>query len=107
MTRRMNPIHSFCLFSLQNYLDFVYKVLFQDLEKLVSEVEDDYVTKLITTLMHYISVRLKLLELYDKLCEVGSSNNYIDFGELSEIIEKIQNESCNSPPVDGVLKILQ
>jgi len=91
----------------ENYLDFVYKTLFQDLEKLAAEVEDDFVTKLITTLMHYISVRLKLLELYDKLYEVGSSNNYIDFGELLEIVEKIQNESCNSPPVDGILKILK
>jgi len=85
----------------------VYKSLFQDLEKLLSEVEDDYVTKLITTLTHYVSIRLRLLELYDKLYEVGSSNNYIDFGELSEIIEKIQNESCNPPPVDGVLNIFK
>lgn len=95
------------MFSFQNYLDFVYKTLFQDLEKLQAEVEDNFVTKLITSLLYYISVRLKLLKFYDKLYEIGLTNNYIDFGELSEIVEKIQNEFQNPPPVDGVLRILQ
>jgi len=85
----------------------VYKTLFQDLEKILSDVEDDYVTKLITTLTQYIAIRLQLLELYDKLYEVGSSNNYIDFGELTDIIAKIYNECSIKSPVDGVLRILE
>lgn len=85
----------------------MYKTLFQDLEKLQSEAHDTYVTKLITTIIHYISVRLKLLEFYDKLYETGSSNNYIDFGELVEIVEKIQYEFFNPSTVDGFLKLLQ
>lgn len=95
------------LFSFQNYLDFVYKTLYQDLEKLQAEVDDSFVTKLITSLLYYISVRLKLLKFYDKLYEIGLSNNYINFGELVEIVERIQNEFQNLPPVDGVLRILQ
>jgi hypothetical protein len=94
-------------FFFQNYLDFVYKTLFQDLEKLQAEVDDSFVTKLITSLLYYISVRLELLKFYDKLYEIGLSNNYINFGELVEIVERIQNEFQNLPPVDGVLRILQ
>ncbi|XP_025407261.1 KICSTOR complex protein C12orf66-like [Sipha flava] len=90
----------------ENYLDFVYKTLFQDLEKLQAEVDDSFVTKLITSLLYYISVRLELLKFYDKLYEIGLSNNYINFGELVEIVERIQNEFQNLPPVDGVLRIL-
>lgn len=92
---------------MQNYLDFVYKTLFQDLEKLQTEVYDSFITKLIISLHHYISVRLKLLEFYDKLYEVGSSNNFIDFSELADNVEKIQNEFCILSPIDGVLRILQ
>lgn len=95
------------LFSFQNYLDFVYRTLFQDLEKLQDDVDDNFVTKLITSLFYYISVRLKLLKFYDKLHEIGLANNYIDFGELAETVERIQNEFRNPPPVDGVLRILQ
>uniref|UniRef100_A0A2S2PJJ4 Uncharacterized protein n=2 Tax=Schizaphis graminum TaxID=13262 RepID=A0A2S2PJJ4_SCHGA len=39
----------------ENYLDFVYKTLYQDLEKLQTEVDDNYVIKLITTLLQFIS----------------------------------------------------
>lgn len=92
---------------LQNYLDFVYKTLFQDLEKLQSQVEDGYVSNLINSLVHYISVRLQLLEFYDKLYEIGLLNVQIDFNELAETIEKIQNEFSNPSPIDGLLKILQ
>lgn len=85
----------------------MYKTLFKDLETLQTEVCDDFITKLITSLHHYISVRLKLLEFYDKLYEVGSSSNFIDFAELADHIEKVQNEFCIPSPVDGVLRILQ
>lgn len=85
----------------------MYKTLFQDLEKLQTEVQDSYVTNMIATIIHYISVRLKLLDFYDKLYEKGSSNNFINFGELIEIVEKIQDEFCNPSPVDGVLRLLQ
>lgn len=92
---------------MQNNLDYVYKTLFKDLETLQTEVNDGFITKLITSLHHYISVRLKLLEFYDKLYEVGSSSSFIDFGELADHVEKIQNEFCEPSPVDGVLRILQ
>lgn len=85
----------------------MYKAFFQDLEKLQTEVYDGYVLKLITSLLHFISVRLKLLEFYDKLYEIGSSNIFIDFNELAEVIDIIRNECCSPSPVDGVLRILQ
>lgn len=85
----------------------MFKTLFQDLEKLQTEVEDNYVSKLITSLIHFISVRIRLLQFYDKLYENGSSNTYINFGEQLIIIENIQNEFCNPSPVDGVVNILQ
>jgi len=85
----------------------VYKTLFQDLEKIQTEIEDNYVTKFVTTLLQFISVRLQLLELYDKLYEIGSLNNWINFGELSEIVENIQKELSNFSPIDQVLRILR
>ncbi|KAL4149503.1 hypothetical protein QTP88_003438 [Uroleucon formosanum] len=91
----------------ENYLDFVYKTLFQDLEKLQTEVDDNYVTKFMTTIVQFISVRLQLLELYDKLYEIGTSNNWINFRELSEIVENIQNDLSNFSPVDQVLRIVR
>jgi len=94
-------------FSLQNYLDFVYKTLFQDLEKLQTEVDDNFVTKFMTTLLQFISVRLQLLELYDKLYEIGTSNSWINFRELSETVENIQNDLSNFSPVDQVLRIVR
>ncbi|CAI6367696.1 unnamed protein product [Macrosiphum euphorbiae] len=91
----------------ENYLDFVYKTLFQDLEKLQTEVDDNYVTKFMTTLLQFISVRLQLLELYDKLYEIGTLNSLINFRELSEIVENIQNDLINFSPVDQVLRIVR
>ncbi|XP_001950296.1 KICSTOR complex protein C12orf66 [Acyrthosiphon pisum] len=91
----------------ENYLDFVYKTLFQDLEKLQTEVEDNYVTKFMTTLLQFISVRLQLLELYDKLYEIGTLNSWINFSELSETVENIQNDLINFSPVDQVLRIVR
>lgn len=85
----------------------MYKTLFQDLEKLQTEVDDTYVIGLISSLSTYISVRLKLLEFYDKLYEIGSSNNYIDFGELGEIIEMIQSEFSYLSHINGVSRILR
>jgi len=76
-------------------------------EKLQIDIEDSYVKKLITSLMHYISVRLKLIGLYVKLREVGSSNNYINYGELQELIEKIPIKFSTPSPISGILKILQ
>jgi len=100
-------IEFFTYFSLQNYLDFVYKTLYQDLEKLQTEVENNYVTKFMTTLLQFISVRLQLLELYDKLYEIGTLNSWINFRELSEIVENIQNDLRNFSPVDQVLRIVR
>lgn len=94
-------------FLLQNYLDFVYKTLFQDLEKLLTEVDDGFILDLITSLSLYISVRLKLLELYDKLYEIGSLNSQVDFKELTEIIEQIQSEVYIPSPIDGAMQILE
>ncbi|XP_026814181.1 KICSTOR complex protein C12orf66-like [Rhopalosiphum maidis] len=91
----------------ENYLDFVYKTLYQDLEKLQTEVDDNYVIKLMTTLLQFISVRLQLLELYDKLYEIGSLNSWINFSELSETVENIQNDLSNFSPVDQVLRIVR
>lgn len=85
----------------------MYKTLFQDLEKLQTEVDDNYVTKFMTTLVQFISVRLQLLELYDKLYEIGTSNSWINFRELSEIVENIQNDLSNFSPVDQVLRIVR
>lgn len=85
----------------------MYKTLFQDLEKLQTEVDDNYVTKFMTTIVQFISVRLQLLELYDKLYEIGTSNNWINFRELSEIVENIQNDLSNFSPVDQVLRIVR
>ncbi|XP_025200467.1 KICSTOR complex protein C12orf66-like [Melanaphis sacchari] len=91
----------------ENYLDFVYKTLYQDLEKLQTEVDDNYVIKFMTTLLQFISVRLQLLELYDKLYEIGSSNSWINFSELSETVKNIQNDLNNFSPVDQVLRIVR
>lgn len=76
------------------------------MEKLQTEVYDNFITTLIASLLHYMSIRLKLLELFDTLYEVGSSNSFIDFGELADHVEKIQDEFCIQLPVDGVLRIL-
>lgn len=86
----------------------MYKTFYQDLENLqVDMPSDGFVSQLITSLLLFISVRLKLLEFYDKLYEIGSSNCYIDFNELAEVIDIIQCE-CSCPiPLDGILKILQ
>lgn len=92
---------------LQNYLDFVYKTLFQDLEKLQIDIEDSDVSTLIASLMHFISVRLKLLEFYDKLHNIGLSNSYINFSELTETIVNLQNEFNDPSPIDEVVNILQ
>lgn len=94
-------------FLLQNYLDFVYKTLFQDLEKLQTEIDDSYVTKCMTSILQFISVRLQLLELYDKLYEIGTLNSWINFSELSETVENIQNDLINFSPVDQVLRIVR
>lgn len=91
----------------ENYLDFVYKTLYQDLEKLQTEVDDNYIIKFMTTLLQFISVRLQLLELYDKLYEIGSMNSWINFSELSETVENIQNDLSNFSPVDQVLRIVR
>lgn len=92
---------------MQNYLDFVYKTLFQDLEKLQSEVEDSYILNLINSLLHYISIRLQLLEFYNRIYEIGLLNIKINFTELADSIEKIENKFNEPSPIDGVLKILQ
>lgn len=92
---------------LQNYLDFVYKTLFQDLEKLQIDIEDSDVSTLIASLIHFISVRLKLLEFYDKLHNIGLSNSYINFSELTETIVNLQNEFNDPSPIDEVVNILQ
>lgn len=92
---------------LQNFLDFVYKTLFQDLEKLQIDKEDSDVSTLIASLIHFISVRLKLLEFYNKLHNIGLSNSYIDFSELTETIVNLQNEFHDPSPIDGVVSILQ
>lgn len=81
--------------------------MFQDLEKLQTEVDDNYVTKFITSLLQFISVRLQLLELYDKLYEIGTLNSWINFIELSETVENIQNDLSNFSPVDQVLRIVR
>ncbi|KAL5234166.1 hypothetical protein ACI65C_001576 [Semiaphis heraclei] len=91
----------------ENYLDFVYKTLFQDLEKLQTEIDDSYVTKFMTSLLQFISVRLQLLELYDKLYEIGTLNSWINFSELSETVENMQNDLINFSPVDQVLRIVR
>lgn len=91
----------------ENYLDFVYKTLFQDLEKLQSEVEDSYILNLINSLLHYISIRLQLLEFYNRIYEIGLLNIKINFTELADSIEKIENKFNEPSPIDGVLKILQ
>ncbi|KAF0763593.1 KICSTOR complex protein [Aphis craccivora] len=91
----------------ENYLDFVYKTLYQDLEKLQTEVDDNYIIKFMTTLLQFISVRLQLLELYDKLYEIGSTNSWINFSELSETVENIQNDLSNFSPIDQVLRIVR
>jgi len=61
--------------------------------------------------MHYVTLKLSLLEVYIKLKEVGSLNAFIDYGELQEMMEKIQTKSNTGPtspsPIDGILKILQ
>jgi len=85
----------------------VFKNLFQDLEKLQLEVDHGYVLNLIISILQYISVRLKLLEFYDKLYEIGSSDSFIDFSELVEVIEIIQHEINDPSPVNEILKILE
>lgn len=85
----------------------MYKTLYQDLEKLQTEVDDNYIIKFMTTLLQFISVRLQLLELYDKLYEIGSMNSWINFSELSETVENIQNDLSNFSPVDQVLRIVR
>lgn len=81
--------------------------MFQDLEKLQIEVDDSYILELITSLSLFISVRLKLLEFYDKLYEIGSLNSHIDFKELAEIIEQIQSDLYIPSPIDGAMQILE
>ncbi|XP_050429751.1 KICSTOR subunit 2-like isoform X2 [Adelges cooleyi] len=90
-----------------NYLRFVYKTLIQDLEKLKLLVTNGHVIQLITSLLYYMSVRLKLLELYDKIYTIGSANTFIDFSELTEKAELIQNHYNHQSPIDDILKILQ
>lgn len=85
----------------------MYKTLFQDLEKLQTEIDDSYVTKFMTSLLQFISVRLQLLELYDKLYEIGTLNSWINFSELSETVENMQNDLINFSPVDQVLRIVR
>lgn len=86
----------------------MYRAFYQDLEKLQPNVTNgSYVSQLITTLLHFISIRLKLLEFYNKLYEIGSISNFIDFNELSEVIEIIQCECSYPSPVKGILKIIQ
>lgn len=85
----------------------MYKTLYQDLEKLQTEVDDNYIIKFMTTLLQFISVRLQLLELYDKLYEIGSTNSWINFSELSETVENIQNDLSNFSPIDQVLRIVR
>ncbi|VVC25170.1 Hypothetical protein CINCED_3A010593 [Cinara cedri] len=91
----------------ENYLDFVYKTLFQDLGLLQEEVEDNYILEFITSLSKFISIRIKLLEFYDKLYEVGSSYSNIDFKELAETIEQIQSEVVIPSAIDGAMQILE
>ncbi|XP_050536837.1 KICSTOR subunit 2-like isoform X2 [Daktulosphaira vitifoliae] len=91
----------------ENYLRFVYKTLIQDLEKLKLLVTNDFLIRLITALLYFMSVRLKLLELYDQIYIIGSSNTFIDFDDLTEKTEKIENFTNHPSPVDEILKILQ
>lgn len=78
-----------------------------DLEVLQTEVSNDFVIVLITSLLHYIPVRLKFLELYDKMHDIGSTDDFVDFSELTESVEEIQYDYSTLSTIGGLLKILR